>query len=305
MNTLKLSNPNATKETVMIFDYLCSTYKKGILAGQQEDPRMLSHENEIRYVKAYTGKYPAIRGLDYIHNDFSGVNKRSIAWWKKGGIVTICWHWGIPPHGIGYPSSQETIDIGEALTEGTALHKGMLDRMDEVANALKLLMKEGVPVLWRPFHEFDGAWFWWGKGGGEQFIDLWKLMYDRFTNYHGLNNLIWVLGYSGDVKSGWYPGDEYVDIIGADTYSEGPQIKMFEKVKALSGVERPICYHENGPIPNPDDLIKNNIYWSWFMTWHTIHIMEQNSPEYVKSIYNHEYVITLDKLPDWKQKINE
>jgi mannan endo-1,4-beta-mannosidase len=295
-----LSNPNVTNEVKAVYEYICSIYGKKIITGQQEDPRGGNHDNENNYIYEKTGLLPAIRGLDYIHNDFVGVNERAKAWWRQGGIVTICWHWGTPPDGIGYPSSQGTIDVEEALTEGTELNRGMLDMMDEVAEALKELQDEHVPVLWRPFHEFDGAWFWWGKGGNECFIRLWRLMYERFTVYHGLNNLIWVLGYCGDVKEGWYPGDKYVDIIGADTYSEGTQSKMFQKVVNIVGNEVPICYHENGPIPNPYDLMKEGTNWVWFMTWHTIHIMEQNTPEYLEQVYHHDYVITLDKLPKWE-----
>src|SRR5699024_12023865 len=98
----------------------------------------------------------------------------------------------------------------------------------------------GVPVLWRPLHEFDGQWFWWGKGGPKNFRRLWQLMYNRFTMHHGLNNLIWVLGYSGEIENGWYPGDEYVDISGADTYDSGSHIELYDKVVQVVGSEMPI-----------------------------------------------------------------
>ncbi|SFR64910.1 glycosyl hydrolase [Anaeromicropila populeti] len=299
MKKCRILNPNISKEALQVYEYICGTYRNHIISGQQEDPREGCHDNEMEYIMEKTGKLPAIRGLDYIHNDFAGVNERAIKWWKEGGIVTICWHWGTPPNGIGYPSSQGSIDMEEALTEGTALHQAMLDRMDEAAEALKVLQDAKVPVLWRPLHEFDGAWFWWGKGGSECFIRLWRLLYERYTNYHHLNNLIWVLGYCGDVHNGWYPGDQYVDFIGADAYEEGIREEMYEKVAAIVGDEVPICYHENGPIPNPVQLAESKVPWAWFMTWHTIHIMEQNTPEYLREVYHNEYVITLDKLPSW------
>ena len=171
--------------------------------------------------------------------------------------------------------------------------------MDEVAQHLKSLEKAGVPVIWRPFHEFDGAWFWWGKGGAELFKKLWILMYERYTNHFNLNNLIWVLGYSHQIKSGWYPGDEYLDITGADDYEVGTNIEKYLKVKKECGGRKPITYHECGPIPNPDDLIADKAHWLWFLTWHTIHIKEQNTPEHLSSIYHHPYVITRDMLPDF------
>ncbi len=300
----QLSNQNATDEAKILYDYINSVYRNGILSGQQESTWVNNNPNdEMDYILEKTGKLPAIRGLDYINNDFDGVNARSIEWWDKGGIVSICWHWGIPPKGVGYDSSKETVDMTELLTEGTDLYNGMIKQMDRVAEALLKLQDAGVPVLWRPLHEFDGGWFWWGKGTPEQFAELWRLMYDRYTNYHGLNNLIWVLGYSHDVRDGnWYPGDEYVDICGADNYAAGTQLKLYEKVVNVFGTERPIAYHECGPIPNPDNLKEDKADWVWFLTWHTMHIKEQNKAEYINNVYNHEYVITLDELPSFKSE---
>ena len=292
-----LSVPDPSPEAVRVYEYLLSMRGKAILAGQQENPLENRHGGEMRYIKKETGLLPAIRGLDYIHLDFDGVTRRAKEWWRRGGIVTICYHWGTPPDGVGYQSSLSTIDVEEALTEGTALHEGMMRQMDEAAVALKKLQRANVPVLWRPFHEFDGQWFWWGKGGAEAFKRLWRLMYERYTYHFGLNNLIWVLGYCGDVHENWYPGDEYVDIVGADTYKEGIQEDMYERVRAIHGDDMLIAYHENGPMPDPDELVEKKVYWSWFMTWHYFHIREQNTKEFLRHVYQHEYVITLDKLP--------
>lgn len=297
-----LSNPNATRETVRLYAYLRSMVGNGILAGQQECPTPGRFGGEMRYLRAVSGKLPAIRGLDFIHNDFDGVVRRSRAWHKMGGIVSICWHWGTPPDGVGYPSSQGQIDLEEALTPGTALYEAMLERMDEAAQALKRLQRSKIPVLWRPLHEFDGGWFWWGKGGGDAFIRLWRLMYERYTHYHGLNNLIWVLGYCGEIKEGWYPGDDCVDIVGADTYTEGAHVAMYHRLEQFFGDRFLRTYHECGPIPEPEELLEKDLRWSWFLTWHHYHIRHQNTREKVARIYNHPYVITLDKLPRWAQE---
>ena len=222
-NTLK--NPNATKEARILNNYIRNTYGQRILSGQQESTWVGSPEYEMDYIKKTSGRLPAIRGLDYINEDFDGVTQRAIEWWKQGGIVSICWHWGTPPDGVGYESSKGFADLKEMFVTGSIVNKGMLAQMDRVAEELKKLQDAGVPVLWRPYHEFDGGWFWWSRGGPETFKKLWTLMYDRFTNLHGLNNLIWVLGYSSDIKDGWYPGDAYVDIAGADHYGEGTQIQ--------------------------------------------------------------------------------
>jgi hypothetical protein len=154
--------------------------------------------------------------------------------------------------------------------------------------------------LWRPFPEFDGGRFWWGKGGAEAFKKLWILMYDRYTNTYKLNNLIWVLGYSSEVKAGWYPGDAYVDIAGADAYTAGTQSSLFNKVKNIVGGDIPICYHECGPIPNPDEMFADGTNWVWFLTWHTTYLKDQNTVAALRKIYTHVHVYTLGELPNLK-----
>ena len=82
------------------------------------------------------------------------------------------------------------------LTEGTAEYNSMISGMDKAAKALLELKEKNIPVLWRPFHEFDGHWFWWSKGGADTFRQMWIIMYQRYTEYWKLDNLIWVLGFS-------------------------------------------------------------------------------------------------------------
>lgn len=292
-----LTNPNATDGAQKLYNYIWSMKGKGILSGQQEIPGNHNQSEELRYIEETSGQLPAILGLDYIGNDFNGVNERALAWYKRGGIVSICWHWGIPPYGLGYLSSKESVDLAELLTPGTALYQGLLDNLDQTAAALKELCDAGVPVLWRPLHEFDGDWFWWGKGGSAAFVQLWRLMYQRYTQVHHLDNLIWVLGYAHVKGEGYYPGDQYVDIYGCDCYTEGVHKDLYDWVQTQATKQMPLCHHENGPLPEPGLLQSEGIHWSWFLTWHTIHIHKQNSPSYVNYVYNHPYVINLKDLP--------
>ena len=170
--------------------------------------------------------------------------------------------------------------------------------MDKGAKALKELKDAGVPVIWRPFHEFDGKWFWWGKGGADNFKKLWKIMYERYTNYWGLDNLIWNLGYCGDVNGGWYPGDQYVDIIGADTYVDHSNSLVNLYSKTAQVAKKPVCLHENGPIPDPEKMKSDGAKWLFFMTWHTSFIDSNpiNTSDYIKRVYNSNYMLTLDEL---------
>lgn len=80
------------------------------------------------------------------------------------------------------------------------------------------LQKAGVPVLWRPLHEAEGKWFWWGAKGPEACKKLWALVYDRLTKHHKVNNLIWTWN---SVASDWYPGPSTVDVLSTDVYAQG------------------------------------------------------------------------------------
>lgn len=297
-----LSNPNASEAAKELYEYICDTYGSAIISGQQESTWMGSDQYEFEYIFEKTGKYPAIRGLDYMNDDFKGVNNRAADWHDRGGIVTICWHCGSDFSGSWDECMKtELPDWDKSLTEGTDEYNKLIAGMDKGAEALKELKEQDIPVLWRPFHELDGAWFWWGKGGAENFKKLWTIMYDRYTNYWELDNLIWVLGYSGNGKGygKWYPGDGCVDIIGADSYSDGANEKLYKKVTEAAEKEMPICFHECGRIPTVKQLKDSKAEWVWFMTWHTDFITGGNDVSDLKDIYNDEYVITLDELPEF------
>ncbi len=295
----KLSNPNADEVTKEVYSYICDNFGSSIISCQQESTWKGSPNYEMDYIKATTGKLPAMRGLDYMNGDFKGVNQRAIEWWENGGLVTICWHTGI--NGKGYQESLDDVpDFDKLLTEGTEEYNNMIANWDKAANALVELRDAGVPVLWRPFHEFDGQWFWWGKGGSENFIKLWQMMYDRYTNEFGLTNLIWVLGYSGDVKDGWYVGDDYCDIIGSDTYNNSTNVNAWNRLVKLTE-SKPIAFHECGNVPPVADFERDGCMWSWFMIWHTDHIIG-NDKANLTEVYNNDKVITLDELPKFGNK---
>ncbi len=294
-----LSNPAATDEAKRLYDYICDNFGEYMISGQQESTWMGSADYEMDYISETTGKLPALRGLDFMNNDFNGVVKRGIEWDANGGIVEICWHCGV--NGKGYNEAlADDPDFDKLLTPGTDEYNEMLASWDKAGAALAKLQDAGVPVLWRPFHEFDGMWFWWGKGGAENFKKLWQMMYDHYTNDLGLNNLIWVLGYADDVKSGWYPGDEYCDVIGSDTYrGVTDNAKGWELLLKNAADTKPMAFHECGTLPSLDKFIEDEVIWSWFMVWHTDHIMN-NDKENLTEVYNSDLVITLDELPDLK-----
>ncbi len=291
---IMLSNPDASPEAQKLYEYIQDNFGKAIISCQQESTWMSSPDYEMDYILETTGKLPAMRGLDFMNDDFKGVAERSAEWHDKGGLVTICWHCGV--NGKGYEESKkDDPDFDKLLTPGTDEYNAMTANWDKAAASLAELRDKGIPVLWRPFHEFDGKWFWWGKGGSENFIRLWRMMYDYYTNEKHLNNLIWVLGYSDKLRSGWYPGDEYCDIIGSDTYDNSTNKRGWNMLTGLK-TGKPKAFHECGKVPLPEKFRDDGTMWSWFMIWHTDWLMD-NDPEKLSAVYNSDLVITLDELP--------
>ncbi|MBE5877729.1 MAG: hypothetical protein E7290_12685 [Lachnospiraceae bacterium] len=301
-----LSNENATDSAKKVYQYLQDTYGKACITGQMESTWMGSPNYEMVYIEENTGKFPAIRGLDFMHNDFGGVVSRAKDWWKQGGIVTICWHTGAD-FASGYDESKaDDINWDEAFIPGSDTYNALLEGMDRAVPYLQNLEDAGVPVLWRPFHELDGGWFWWSKGGSENFVKLWQLMYSRYTDYWGLDNLIWVYGYSqnGGDMAAWYPGDDYVDLLGADSYTDGPNENLFAECESVRPEGMPIVFHECGKIPTEEEMVSTGAKWLFFMVWHTEWLTDSangNTIELLQEVYNSDYFITLDELPDFNK----
>lgn len=295
---MKLSNKNASREAMAVYRYLQAMYGHKMLAGQMTSNWGF---DELKYLQDSVGKQPAIRGMDFID---SNKNEKEVMfaeqWWQKGGIPTIMWHWGAPSIGNGYENSKKEVDIDRIFEQGTPENKAFWKELNEKAELLEKLNHDHIPVLWRPFHELNGSWFWWGKKGPQQFKRLWTTMYNYYVHEKHLNNLIWVLCYADKPDSAWYPGRKYVDIAGADTYQTEekiPRLAMYNSVKGIVGDKMPISMHECGIPPDPEKLFAAGVKWSWFMEWHT-NFLRKVPVEQLRKVYNSDLVITLDKVPD-------
>lgn len=341
-----LINPNADECAVELMEYLKSIYGKYTLSGQYineyenfdlpqfrqdpEDPdssRTVFKANELQAVYSVTGAYPALLGLD-----ISGVecearcftSEQALEWHNSGGIVTICWHWTVD-NMDGKPrafyTEQTEFDLAEALKDKDGkLYKGLIEDIDAISSYLKTLSEEGVPVLWRPLHEASGGWFWWGASGADAYKELWNILYDRMTNYHKLNNLIWV--YNGQDPD-WYVGDDKCDTIGDDPYYPDNSRKKYLKDTANStrfkkcfatSENKMIMMSENDFIFDIDKAFEENTRWLTFCTWcrEFVCVYEQdedgnsyttprysamcNTAEELKKIYEDEKVLTLEDM---------
>ncbi|WP_227698625.1 glycosyl hydrolase [Sphingomonas hengshuiensis] len=300
--TPALSNPAASPGARALYRYIAGLRGRQTLTGQMESTWDGGPRSELDYIRKCSGKLPALLGLDYIDPaDNDHVNDRASRWYlEEGGIATLCWHWGAPDIGPGYENAKKPFDAVAALVPGTPQHRVMLRDMDAIADKLAVLQRRGVPILWRPFHEFTGTWFWWGQHGPAVFRQLWQCMYRHFTVTRGLDNLIWVLGYSHEPDKAYDPGRAFYDIAGADAYVDdhGPLKSLYDRVVAITGPDIPIALHENGPIPDPEQMRASGADWCYFMTWHTKYIKDPaiNPPALIRAAYRSPRYATLSDV---------
>ncbi len=235
----KTSNPKAIEATKKLLDYLSETAGKAIITGQHTQTNPME---EIEYIRKKTGKEPLLRGFEllaYSPNinyqnateecltevyENRNTMKTALKWAKEtNGIVTLTFHWFSPigGHDKSFYAKNTDFDAERILMEGTPERAAFYHDMDIIAGELKQFQDADIPVLWRPFHEADGEWFWWGAKGAKVASGLYLLMYQYYTNVLKLNNLLWV--WNCPVKEA-YPGDEFVDIVSVDIY-----LKDYEK----------------------------------------------------------------------------
>jgi hypothetical protein len=294
----QLVNSKATPETFALKHLLDSLYGKKIISGQCDD-------SYLQYIQEVTGgKSPAIMGYDFngICPSQGGNNDaaKAINWVKTmGGIAQFQWHW-ISPNADGDWSSKN-FNLGAALadTAGLAYHN-MIRDIDRVSAEIKKMQDAGVPILWRPLHEAEGKWFWWGYSGGDACKKLYRLMYDRMVNHFKLNNLIWVWNSYGTDKENWYPGDDFVDIIAWDypNYS-GTNSSWSQYQKMFGGKGKLFGIGEDGKLTDPEILTSQP--WLYFLTWaYMVNDPTQkdgkNPKDWLNQVYNDPRVITLDDL---------
>lgn len=171
-----------------------------------------------------------------------------------------------PGDGYAFYKEETTFDAANATVEGTWENDFFMQDLANIAAYLKLLKEADIPVIWRPFHEAAGGWFWWGKDAAS-FKAVWIAMFNYFKA-EGLDNLIWV--YTAEPNDAeWYPGDAYVDIVGRDLYNKDSAgcATEFNTVAATYG-NKLVALSECGTVGTISEQWASGAKWLWFMPWY-------------------------------------
>ncbi len=306
---------NATQEVRELLAYFNSIEGKQIIAGQHTQSKPME---EVAKIEEVTGKKPALCGFELLAyspninresatkecldevDAAAGTMEEALAFGESGGLVTLTWHWYSPIGGKdkSFYAMNTDFDAGKVLIEGTKERQAFFHDMDVIAEILRAFQDRNIPVLWRPFHEAEGNWFWWGVKGADVVQGLWKTMFDYYTSEKNLHNLVWVWNCP---KKDYYVGDAYCDILSRDIYPKPHEHtslkKEYEELKAISATKG-IALAETGVIPDPDALKETAVPWLWYMTWSHEFVLTENynSYEFLNRFYQNDYVISLDKL---------
>lgn len=320
-----------SSEAVRLLDYLTGIYGKKTLSGACANVNW--NTNEAQWVYKHTGKWPALNCFDFIHHPFSQKggwidyeNTKVVEdWHAAGGIVSIMWHWNVPANNgsdwafyYGTEGDKTRFDVKKIFEEKSAEYARMIKDIDQIGGYLKLLADKGIPVIWRPLHEAGGRWFWWGMDA-EACKKLWRVMYQRFADI-GVDNLIWVFtpaaAWMEPYSKGfdYYPGDEYVDIVGMDVYNQSSGSDCYTLDFKFLEEQKPgkmAALTECGSVATISSQWMAGAKWLFFMPWYDYgrtnnplsadfnnQSHSNGSIEWWKDAFSCDFVLTRDDVKD-------
>jgi mannan endo-1,4-beta-mannosidase len=323
----KTINPvtrNASPEARALLKFFYGISGEYLLTGQHNFPNVKGRNS--RFAADYIGKTPIIYGTDWgFAKDGNSdsylarqdIVEEAIRQNKQGSVITICWH-AVPPTADepvtfqplpgADPASLASVQgklldqqFKDLLTPGTALYQHWCAQVDSIAHYLKELQDAHVPILWRPYHEMNGDWFWWGGRQGEySTIRLYRQLFDRLVNHHKLNNLVWL--WSVDRPSTperkfsyFYPGDGFFDIATLDVYGSDFNQLYYDSLLVLAR-GKPIALAEVGNPPVPE-ILKRQPKWTYYMIWAAM--VRNTSKKQYDLLVNDSHVLCLEDTAYW------
>jgi len=250
------ANPHANAQTKAVLKYFQSLEgrsNKRLLSGQFSNFGDRANLRLLENIHDQTGHWPAIFGADYAGRggiSSEAPNQAAIEYWRQGGLVTLSTHLYNPAR-TNAPAGglrDNDVDLNTLLDTRTETHARWLHELDQIAEGLQQLQTNGVVVLWRPFHEMNGDWFWWDGKDPDTFKKLWRQEFDYFTRTKGLDNLLWV--YSPNHRTNtavYYPGGCYVDLVGLDAYTDFVDTNHILGYAEVARLPKPFGFTEFGP----------------------------------------------------------
>jgi mannan endo-1,4-beta-mannosidase len=310
----------ASMQALKVYKFLRDNY--GIRTISATMANVSFNTNEAQWVYKHTGHWPAMNCIDFIHMGEPFANYTDMTqmqdWWDNNGIILACWHWRVPiaqgSEVREFYSKDNNFNPANAVIPGTWENDFIEADIENLAVLLKQFKDAGIPVIWRPFHEAAGGWFWWGNGSGATYVQLWQWMFNKLVKEHKLNNLIWVWTTENNDDT-WYPGDDYVDIIGRDIYNQASTTMLASEFSSIQRrfPNKIVTLSECGSVATINNQWQAGARWSWFMPWYdagrtrSVVSNEFNGTNHQhaniawwNAAFSNRYVLTRDDLPDWK-----
>ncbi|SHJ76320.1 mannan endo-1,4-beta-mannosidase [Nocardiopsis flavescens] len=282
------------------------------VSGQHNKEPNSDPARHTRRVFDITGEYPGLWGGDFLFASSDVEARQTMVdeaahQWGNGAIVTLTWHVCPPTQGSscswedGVMSSLDDGQWAELITDGSPLNRAWKARLDEAVPYLRQLESQGVEVVWRPLHEMNDPWAWWGGRPGEDgSAELFRITHDHLTGERGLTNLVsnWnVKDVDVDSIGDYWPGDEYVDIASIDIWMKNqPSAQDYAAMREVAG-GRPIALGEVGQVPGVETL-EAQPDWVYFMTWpEYLDDKDLNPDSHVQRTYYDGRVLVLREMP--------
>jgi mannan endo-1,4-beta-mannosidase len=331
------ANPNVIPAARAILDYLHQLPNQSqgrVISGQfgaygsGEDYD--SAARSLQAVFNQTGQWPGMTGMDCMMEDGMGEVVRYLTdMWNQGYLVNLSCHFRNPWTGGSSSDLGGNGNLRNLITPGAPGNAAWISKLDTLAGHLQTLEDRGVVVIWRPLHENNGPWFWWGDKTPADFIALWQHMFNYFTNVKGLNNLLWAYSPNHEWDE-WatevlvnYPGANYVDIVGMDKYmscrngvAENP-LDLVRSYNDLVSTGKPVALLELGLIPASGACYDVNPYpyrWDYlirdikasyprivmFQAWEYVWQLGRSTYRGLPELMNDPWVLARHELPNFR-----
>lgn len=305
--------PGATDGVRALLELLYDLSGRALLSGQHNQPVHGSAWTDR--ISALTGRVPAMWGgeigfsppgtLDGIDHRGATVAE-AVSWHRAGAVVTITWHAVCPTDDEpvefegGILRDLDPADYDHVLDPTSALHARWAAQVDVAAGFLLQLQDAGVPVLWRPYHEMNGTWFWWG-GQPDRLKALWRQLFDRLVHVHRLRNLVWLWNpnavyFDTPAVEPGYPGHDVVDALAVDVYGSRFGQEHHDGLLRLAE-GRPIGLGEVGGLPSPE-VLDAQPAWAWYMAWPDV-VTSENTTDQLRLTTADPRVLDLPGLARW------